>query len=501
MKTYILQLEPHDDYVSTRDKMAWSKAPRILLVWPRRGRILRRRVDLILLQRQGQSLGAQIALVSRDREVLVQAQEVGIPVFSSVKQAQGTAWKRGRVRRRPLMKPDRIPADPAVLRRQQDEFHPRTSDLDRLPVRLLFFSMGVLAVLTLILFLYPSARVTFSPAYRDQEIKMAVWASPELEQVNTSGGIPAQVVTVEVEGQGEIPAGEMIAVATKLAEGSVRFTNLTDQEVAIPAGTLLRTLSSPPVRFTLDQEITLPGQPGASAEGQATAVIPGTSGNVQAGEIQSVEGLLGGKVTVENPQVFYGGSDEFGRIPSPDDEVKLREKLLADLQQQAAAGLRAKIDPGQEVLLASVRLGEILSEEREPPVGQPSDILRMKIKARFSGWAVSTADIEQGAASGLAANLPEGYREAPGSIQIQQLTQPVLDDGKTARWQISAAHRLQSAWSAGRLAEALRGKTPQEAAAVFKGLVETEGEPAIALSPRWWPRMPYLPFRIEVVQQ
>lgn len=40
MKTHVVQLERDDDVVSARDKMLWSKAPRILVVWPRRGRVL-----------------------------------------------------------------------------------------------------------------------------------------------------------------------------------------------------------------------------------------------------------------------------------------------------------------------------------------------------------------------------------------------------------------------------------------------------------------------------
>jgi len=44
MKIQIIQLEKHDDVISARDKMAWCKAPRILLVYPRGSRILTRQV-------------------------------------------------------------------------------------------------------------------------------------------------------------------------------------------------------------------------------------------------------------------------------------------------------------------------------------------------------------------------------------------------------------------------------------------------------------------------
>ena len=92
MKTQILQLEPHDDVISARDKMGWGQTARVLLVWPNRGQILTRRVDLELLLRHSRSLGGQLALVTRDPDVRYHAKRIGIHVFKSVRQAQHTRW-------------------------------------------------------------------------------------------------------------------------------------------------------------------------------------------------------------------------------------------------------------------------------------------------------------------------------------------------------------------------------------------------------------------------
>src|SRR5512144_2386422 len=93
MKTYIVQLEDHDDVISARDKISWSKARRILLVWPGKGRVLERRVDLLLLQRHSHQLGAQLAFATRSREVRAHARELGIPVFPNAVIAQQLAWR------------------------------------------------------------------------------------------------------------------------------------------------------------------------------------------------------------------------------------------------------------------------------------------------------------------------------------------------------------------------------------------------------------------------
>jgi len=51
VKTQIIQLEEHDDTISVKDKMDWSQTPRVLLVWPERGKVFRNRIDLVLLDR------------------------------------------------------------------------------------------------------------------------------------------------------------------------------------------------------------------------------------------------------------------------------------------------------------------------------------------------------------------------------------------------------------------------------------------------------------------
>ncbi len=93
MKLQIITLDPEDDQVSARDKLAWSKAKRTLLVWPRRGRILTRRLDLALLQRQAKLQQVQLGLVTYDPEVVAHARALGIPVFDSPDHLPETAWK------------------------------------------------------------------------------------------------------------------------------------------------------------------------------------------------------------------------------------------------------------------------------------------------------------------------------------------------------------------------------------------------------------------------
>src|SRR5262247_2540042 len=107
MKTQIITLESHDDLISVRDRMSWAKTPRILLVWPKFEKVTLRQVDLKILQRHAATLGAQLGLVTRTRQVRADAEALGIPVFESTGLAQRVTWPKRRRRKWPRKAPDK----------------------------------------------------------------------------------------------------------------------------------------------------------------------------------------------------------------------------------------------------------------------------------------------------------------------------------------------------------------------------------------------------------
>ena len=93
MKTQVIQLDVHDDLISIRDRMAWAKTPRILLIWPKRGSVGVRPLDLTLLRRHAESLGADLGLVTRRADIRAAARELNISVFSRASDAQKKQWQ------------------------------------------------------------------------------------------------------------------------------------------------------------------------------------------------------------------------------------------------------------------------------------------------------------------------------------------------------------------------------------------------------------------------
>src|SRR5579859_6089465 len=96
MRLQIIQLEPYDDVASVRDRLGFVQADRVLLVWPKAGTVLTRKLDLVLVQRAAARSGMRLALVTHDPEVTTSATELNISVFGSVDAGSTIRWKRPR---------------------------------------------------------------------------------------------------------------------------------------------------------------------------------------------------------------------------------------------------------------------------------------------------------------------------------------------------------------------------------------------------------------------
>src|SRR5512143_494503 len=153
MKTQIITLESHDDLISVRDRLSWAKTPRILLVWPKGVPVMLRPLDLKVLQRHANSLGAQLGIITRRSSVRREAEALGLPVYKSTSSAQKDAWPNRPKRRRRVMRPPRRDLRDLRLDAIQAEAGWRSTPA----VRVIAFGFGVLAVLALVGLFLPRA--------------------------------------------------------------------------------------------------------------------------------------------------------------------------------------------------------------------------------------------------------------------------------------------------------------------------------------------------------
>ena len=493
MKTTLLQLEPYDDLVSIRDRMDWAKTPRVLLVWPKKGRGGIRPLDLTLLRRHAAGLGAQLGLVTRAGEMRAAAHELGIPCFRNVKDAQKKPWPESDLR--PMRRFPRLD-----LRATREEFRPPDPlDTQRSPLlRLGMFALGVLALLAVMLVFIPSAEIRMTPPEQPQRVLISVSAAPDVRTVQLSGAIPMQRLTQTLEIEGTALGTGQLTVPDQTARGIARLTNLTRATVVVPAQTVLLTRSDPPVAFVTVEEAEVPAGTKSAVEIPIHAAQAGSRGNVPAGAVSAFEGPLGLSVEVTNLQPVTGGSDKTLASPSEADFEFLRSRLLADLERSARARFAAQVT-GKDVFLPSTfKLERVFDETASPAPGQPSDKLSLAFKAEFSISYVRAADLETLAGLVLDASLPPGSVPSPGTLTWQSQP-PLVETEGGVRWQVRAERQARPAIESGQVISLVTGQTARRAGSLLVEMFGLAESPQIRIRPTWWPWLPFLPMQIKVM--
>ncbi len=495
MKTVILHLEPHDDILSVLDRLTWVKGHQALLIWPEEGCGLETRLDFVRLARQARALNLRLALVTQAPQTTTLAAEVGLPVFATREEALRRPWARRRRRRR-LRRP--APRDLPAMREALQRLEPTW---ERHPaVRLLAFTAGVLAVLALAAFLLPGASVTLMPVASWQEVALTVRASPNYSSVTLDGRVPARWIEVTVSGEDDLLPTGLTRVPYRAASAVLRFTNLTDQAITIPEGTLVISRSHPTIRFAVEREGTV--APGGTLVLPARAVQPGTQGNLPADDLQGLEPPLAFQLRVTNPYPATGGEDQEVPAPTAADQARLRRRLQERL---AAEALQRLQDAAGEkwLLTASLRRAATLEEIFSAEPGEPANQLHLTLREVYRGLVVDPQDVTLLARQVLDARLPSGQIPVADSLQVQRLTAPQtdLDQQEVYHWRILTRRMVLPRLDTEALAQGLSGQRPTQATEWLSQQVPLTQPPQITLQPPWWPRLPWLALRIQVQVQ
>ena len=506
MKTFIIQMDQHDDILSACDKMRWSKSGRILLVWPERERILNRRLDLVLLQRQSHELGAKLAFVSRDPEIRYQAPRLGIPVFRTLKKAQSAPWRVAR-RFRKEQEQAEISTSERLLSGSEDTSMASHLLLER-PTRIkklhpalqfIAFLLGVLAFLSIAALLYPSAEISLDPERRTQESIISVHARSDLERPEISGSIPANWISVTVEGRDRIPASGFMRVPRRMATGRVQFTNLTDQPLTIPEGTIVRTDGPDGFRFTVTKSGQISAGPGTSISLPVRCLTPGPKCNLPTNKIVAIEGILGTQVSVNNPFPTRNGDESQEPAPNQEDRENLFSELQKALEKTALLELNDLLAMDDILIPSSLQMVEVIEEQYQPAENLPADHLELNLQIEYQALSISGQDLNQLAQMVLDSSLPADYKTIDDLVTLEHNSQPQLDENKDLKWRLLAQREIQAILKEPQTIQLVLGQTPTGAQMLLSNNLPIEAPAVIKLSPDWWPRLPILPFRILVL--
>ncbi len=503
MKTQVIKLEVHDDLISARDKMGWSKAGRILLGWPESGAILNRRLDVLLLLRHSRALGAQLAFVADDPELRYQARSLGVMVFSNVQQALKANWRERRRRPASLKRPPSPRHRPPDLAAMRAAARPAALPTGRVALftRLGFFLLAIAAIGSLAAVLIPGAELHLRQQTRQQEIAFTVRADAGSQAINLSGIVPARLATVTVSGETSAASRGTVLLPVRTARVDLLLTNLTDQAISVPAGTVARSAGNDPVRFATEHATFLPAGVGASISVSARAMLPGEAGNIAAEQLTILEGPLGAQVTVTNPLPATGGENRPVPAPTEAQRQEIYAQLVEQLKAQALDELAVQIPPGDILITPTITLTQVIDQRFDPPNLQPADVLTLYLSGEFSAQVVAGQDLRSLAAAVLDANLPPEAAPVADTLAIEHLSAPLIAADGLPAWRIRATRQYYDRLATDAIAQSVRGLPPAQAAERLRQSLLLAEAPVIRIFPSWWPRLPLLPLRIAVQSQ
>lgn len=508
-----VKLEAFDDVISVRDRLQQVDAGRVLLVFPKEAKILQRKLDLVLIQRECARRNLRLAIVTVDPSVAVHAKELNISAFANVEQARTSRWKR--------------PANKVFVdRRDRPKSSPMHYELMdvasrlRPPAALWQRRLGILArgilfgvaILMVFLGLYavvPSATVTVTPAQDQLDIPIRLLADPSIDAPIPEGlRVPARSQTFLQEANVTIETTGVRRIEDTLAEGTVIFTNETTLQTLIVAGTIVRTegtFNRAPAEFETLQNITLEAQRGATAEVTVRALAnpssAGVAGNVEAEAITTVVGPLTGSVSVTNPQAITGGGIRETAFVTANDHERLRTLARTQALQNARSFLISTIDEENTLLVTdSIRIVEERSLFYSEDINEPADTVSLTMLVTIEATLINLNEARLVAFANLGGYVPDGRTIDEDTIVYRRGdVQQILSD-RSVVFQMQVEGETQVKLDAGQIRDQLAGLSEDEARAYLENeyLLDPRYPPEIDTFPPFLNRMPMLPIRIQV---
>ncbi len=458
-------------------------------------------LDFQVQRRVAESQHLNMAWVVEDPARRPPARRAGLPVFSSEQAAQAHFARETSF---PGIKGEASPERPQRPWWAAAPRPARSLTRER-PATWLLAVEGVvlLVVLTVVaaalLLAVPSAQIKVVPATLSYSRIVPVSVDPSLETVDLQRGvIPASRVGEEFEARAEVVTSGRGYAFSGRATGRVLFTNLLGQDYQVPAGTIVRTSAgSYPVRYETTESVTVPtfGQGEAPVE----ALIEGPRGNVDAYQINMVEGVAGFAVRVTNPEPITGAESQTVRTVSEVDRQRAWDLAAQRVMAQAYNGLLeiAAQEPGRFLPRQSLVIQAAPRAAYSHLVGEQTDILGLSLRLLITGQAVGSRDVQAVAYHQLVSQLPEGYTLTDARFAYGEAAEEDIGPGQFTFFVNAygtAAARIDQA----EVLELVQGTPVDEAEAALQQTLPLAAPPEVTVTPAWFPYVPFLPIRIQV---
>ncbi|MGF1504316.1 MAG: baseplate J/gp47 family protein [Anaerolineae bacterium] len=506
MKEQIIHLDTHDDIVSARDKLAWIRAERVLLVFPDNPRepILQERLDLVLLQREAQRRGASLALITRDPVIIEHAGLLDISAFPTVEASHRRHWKEAQ-RRLSVDRADQpTPLTPELVDAATGTGEPIDLDPEvKRGVTAAIFSATLTIVVASAVLILPGATIRLDPAANEVSVTTTVTAQLDAESVDPVEGIvPGRSVGVELEDSITVDTTGTTSIPSERARGVALFSNQLPEQVTIPAGTIVHTSAAEPVRFQTLSDVTLPGGVGETVEVAIEAVEPGFTGNIPRARINQIEGPLATRLAVTNSEATRGGDVIDVPAVAQEDRDRARALLMQLLQQRGFAELQTDPQIGlretEFIPLDTLNIVLIYTEVYDAAADQPAETLTLTMRGVVQGVAIDERLARQVVYAQLAERVDTGFQLAPDSLIYRRGEVTDVSEERAVTFIMQGAGSISAVINDHSISRAVAATSRQRAQIVLSRELPLATAPEIQMWPDFWPLMPVLPIRIEV---
>jgi hypothetical protein len=358
--------------------------------------------------------------------------------------------------------------------------------------------MAVISIFVLAAIFVPRAEISIYPEMQNQRIEIPLVAKPDLRSLSLTGEIPARSLIIELSSDKTLNVNHTISTPESKSVGRARFTNLTQAELEIPAGTIVRTLDDQPLRYQTLHATLLPPGLDQIVEVPIEAINPGAQANAGSNTILGIEGLLSLYATVTNPEPTQGGTDIQAVGATLEDRESLRKSLLDDMRGNAIEEMKKEVGSDDMLIEEAIDVKEVMEEEFEPPAGRAGSPLHLSLRVSYAGFYLLGDDLENLAVSALNISLPYGYTSTDQPIQ-HNATNLKIDELGIFHLTLEASRNIVRDIDKIAIADSVRSRPVDEVRPLLAGRWRGRKIAEVALTPTWWPWLPLNPFNLTVL--
>ena len=493
MKTTLIQIDENDDILSIKDKMQWNPSKRILLIVPHNNKSIHRRIDLVLLQRAAKKQGAQLAISTSQKYLQGLGKLTGVKVFSTVLAAQKQDWPDFLTK---IWKPE---SQTRIAIGKFKEYNVERKKERLLPIwqKILFFTLGTLAPIVLVLILIPQGRITLYPKQTPQRLILEFSTSPAYTIASLEGKIPASPQKVILSETDAIPTTGETSIPDHFATGTVRITNLSENELFLPAHLRLNS-DNPNLQFQTLTGVFIPAGKGLFVDVPISALTAGIVGNLPPLSINSVSEPYGSLLQVTNLISTTGGSDIRVKAVSESDVQLLKSQVSQKLRADVLSQIENSSPTEKLTVTESLQLvRETMTTNLE--IDDPGDQLTIEVTGTYQFLTIKQDDLDQFVSTLAAVSIPQGYQQVAGTLHYSDPVITSFEAGEQIiHAQIEITQSIQKAVDNNEVVSTILGKTKKQAMNIIESYIDMKQTPMIVLFPSFWFWIPLIPDQIVI---